>query len=211
MTAKLRIWGRASSSNVMKVLWLCEELSIPFERMDVGGPFGGTRTPEYLAKNPNALVPVIEEPDGFVLWESNAILRYLARSRAAGSPVYPSGLRAAADCDRWMDWQQTALNDPLRTVFFTLFRIPESERDWSAFGKAKDQAEALFGMLDDRLASRGFICGADLTLADIALGIYAYRWLAMPIERREMPYLRRWHDELATRPAWAKHVALPLT
>jgi glutathione S-transferase len=186
-------------------------LSIPFERLDVGGPFGGTRTPDYLAKNPNALVPVIEEEDGFVLWESNAILRYLARSRAPGHAIYPQDLRAAADCDRWLDWQQTALNDPLRSVFFTLFRIAEPERDWAAFAKAKDQADALFGMLDERLATRRFLCGDAFTLADIALGIYAYRWLKMPLERRAAPHLRRWHDDLATRPAWDKYVALPLT
>jgi glutathione S-transferase len=207
----LRIWGRANSSNVMKVLWLCEELAIPFERVDAGGAFGGTRTPDYLARNPNALVPVIEEPDGFVLWESNAIIRYLARSRAPDSPIYPKDLRQAADCDRWLDWQQTALNDPLRSVYFTLFRIPEPERDWAAFGKAREQAASLFGMLDERLASRRFVCGEAFTLADIALGIYAYRWLAMPVERPATPHLRRWHDELATRPAWGRYVALPLT
>jgi glutathione S-transferase len=207
----LRIWGRANSSNVMKVLWLCEELGIAFERVDAGGAFGRTKEPEYLAKNPNALVPVIEEADGFALWESNAILRYLARSRAPGHPIYPADLRAAADCDRWMDWQQTALNAPLVTVYFTLFRIPEPERDWAAFAKAKAQAEALFGMLDARLADRAFLCGEALTLADIALGIYAYRWLKLPVERAPAPQLQRWHDALAARPGFARHVALPLT
>lgn len=207
----LRIWGRATSSNVMKVLWLCEELDIPFERVDLGGPFGGTRTPDYLARNPNALVPAIEEPDGFVLWESNAILRYLARSRAPGNPVYPSDLREAADCDRWMDWQQTALNDPLRSAYFALFRTPEAGRDRDALARATEQAAALFGMLDQRLSTRRFLCGDAFTLADIALSIYAYRWLAMPVERPAAPHLRRWHDELATRPAWARYVALPLS
>jgi glutathione S-transferase len=207
----LRIWGRATSSNVMKLLWLCEELGIDFERIDVGGPFGGTREPAFLARNPNALVPVIEEPDGFVLWESNAILRYLARTRAPGHPVYPADAKAAADCDRWMDWQQTALNPPLVTVYFTLFRIPEPQRDWAAFEKAKAQVEALFGMLDDRLSRSAFLCGDALTLADIALGIYAYRWLLLPIERRAMPHLQRWHDALAARPGFQKYVALPLS
>ncbi|WP_439551320.1 glutathione S-transferase family protein [Falsiroseomonas sp.] len=207
----LRIWGRATSSNVMKLLWLCDELGLAFGRVDVGGPFGGTREASYLAKNPNALVPVIEDADGFVLWESNACLRYLARSRAPGHPVYPADLRAAADCDRWMDWQQTALNPPLVTVYFTLFRIPEAERDWQAFNAAKAQVEGLFGMLDDRLAGREFLCGDALTLADIALGIYAYRWLLLPIERQEMPHLRRWHDALAARPGFQRYVALPLS
>jgi glutathione S-transferase len=205
----LRIWGRATSSNVMKILWLCEELGIAFERMDVGGPFGGTREPSYLALNPNALVPTIED-DGFVLWESNAILRYLARSRAPGHAVYPQDLRAAADCDRWMDWQQTALNPPLVTVYFTLFRTPEPERDWAAFEKARAQVGSLFAMLDDRLAGRPFLCGDALTLADIALGIYAYRWLKLPLERPAAPHLQRWHDAQAERPGFARHVALPL-
>jgi glutathione S-transferase len=206
----LRIWGRATSSNVMKLLWLCEELGIAFERQDVGGPFGGTDTPEYRALNPNGLVPVIED-DGFVLWESNAILRYLARTRAPGHAIYPADPKAAANCDRWMDWQQTALNPPLVTVYFTLFRIPEPERDWVAYEKARAQVEALFGMLDARLAGSAFLCGEALTLADIALGIYAYRWLKLPIERRPMPHLQRWHDALATRPGFSKYVALPLT
>ncbi len=207
----LRIWGRATSSNVMKLLWLCEELGLAFERIDVGGPFGGTRDAAYLAKNPNALVPVIEEEDGFVLWESNACLRYLARSRAPSDPIYPTDVRAAADCDRWMDWQQTALNPPLVTVYFTLFRIPVAERDWKVFEAAKAQVEALFGMLDDRLSGSAFLCGEVLTLADIALGIYAYRWLLLPIERPEMPHLRRWHDALASRPGFRNCVALPLS
>jgi glutathione S-transferase len=205
----LRIWGRATSSNVMKVLWLCEELGIPFERIDLGGPFGGTQAPEYLARNPNALVPTIED-DGFVLWESNAILRYLVRTRAPSHPIYPADPRAAADCDRWMDWQQTALNPPLVTVYFTLFRIPEPERDWAAFAKAKAQVEALFAMLDARLATRRFLCGEAFTLADIALGIYAYRWLALDLEKPATPNLRRWHDEIATRAGFSKYVALPL-
>lgn len=207
----LRIWGRANSSNVMKLLWLCEELGIAFERIDAGGAFGGTRTPEYLARNPNALVPVIEEEDGFVLWESNAIMRYLARTRGAGRGLYPDDARAAADCDRWMDWQQTALNPPLVTVYFTLFRIPEPERDWAAFEKARAQVAALFSMLEDRLVKQDFICGAGFTLADIALGIYAYRWLKLPIERPPTPNLQRWHDALAARPGFARYVALPLT
>ncbi|MDP3415201.1 glutathione S-transferase family protein [Falsiroseomonas sp.] len=207
----LRIWGRANSSNVMKVLWLCEELGVPFERIDAGGAFGKTREPAYLAMNPNALVPTIEEPDGFTLWESNAILRYLARSRAPGNPIYPADLRLAADCDRWMDWQVASVNRPMTTVFFTYVRIPEAERDWPATDKARAEAETLWGMLDRHLAGRPFITGDDFTLADIALGIYAHRWFALPIERAEMPDLRAWYDRLLVRPGCAKHASGPLT
>jgi len=207
----LRIWGRANSSNVMKVLWACEELSIPFERIDAGGAFGRTREPEYLAKNPNALVPTIEEPDGFVLWESNAILRYLARTRAPGNTLYPADPRDAADCDRWMDWQLAAVNRPMTTIFFTWVRIPEAERDYPAAEKARAEAEALWRMLDARLAGRDFIGGAALTIADIALGVYVHRWFALPVARAELPALRAWYDRLLARPGYATHCAGALT
>ena len=101
----LKIWGRTSSSNVMKVLWLCDELGVAYERIDAGGAFGRTRDPDYLAKNPNALVPTIEEEDGYTLWESNSILRYLCNTRPGGAALYPSAPRERADVERWMDWQ----------------------------------------------------------------------------------------------------------
>ncbi|WP_235961595.1 glutathione S-transferase family protein [Falsiroseomonas selenitidurans] len=209
--AMLRIWGRANSSNVMKVLWLCEELGIAFERIDAGGAFGRTREPDYLAKNPNALVPTIEEPDGFTLWESNAILRYLARSRAPGHPIYPTELKLAADCDRWMDWQLGTLTAPMTTIFFTHVRIPEPDRDYPAAEKARAAAETLWAMLDAHLTGRPFITGDHLTLADIALGIYVHRWFVLPIQRAEMPALRAWYDRLLARPGCAKHASGPLT
>lgn len=207
----LRIWGRANSSNVMKVLWSCEELGVPFERIDAGGAFGRTKEPEYLAKNPNALVPTIEEPDGFVLWESNAIIRYLARTRAPGNTLYPADPRAAADCDRWMDWQLGALNAPMTTIFFTWVRIPEPERDYAAAGKARDAAERLWAMVEAKLGGNAFLGGANLTLADIALGVYVHRWFALPIERKPMPALEAWYARLQQRPGYAKHCAGPMT
>jgi glutathione S-transferase len=194
----------------MKVLWLCEELSIPFERVDAGGAFGRTKDPAYLAMNPNALVPTIED-DGFVLWESNAILRYLARTRAPGSAIYPSEPKAAADCERWMDWQLASLNAPMTTVFFTYVRIPEPERDWPATAKARDAAERLWGMVDARLQASDFVCGTSLTLADIAFGPYIHRWFALPIERQPMPALEAWYARLKSRSGYAKHVAVAMS
>ena len=126
----LKLWGRTSSSNVMKVLWLCEELAIPYERIDAGGEYGRTTEPFYLAMNPNSRVPTIEEPDGFTLWESNSILRYLVATRAAGDPLHPAEPRARANVERWMDWQLASLNAPMVTVFFTYVRIPEAKRDY---------------------------------------------------------------------------------
>jgi glutathione S-transferase len=206
----LKIWGRANSSNVMKVLFLCEELGIPFERVDAGGAFGRTKDADYLAKNPNSLVPTIEDGD-FVLWESNAIMRYLARTRAPGNPIYPSDPKTAADCDRWMDWQLSAVNPPMTTIFFTHVRIPEPDRDYAAAATARDAAARLWRMVEIKLGRNPYICGDKLTLCDIALGIYAHRWFVLPIEREDMPALAAWYARLKTHAGYAKHCIAPLT
>ena len=206
----LRIWGRTSSSNVMKLLWFCDEIGEAFERIDAGGAFGRTRDPAYLAMNPNALVPTIEDGD-FVLWESNSILRYLARTRARGAAFYPADPRAAADVERWMDWQLASINAPMTTVFFTYVRTPEAERDYAATAKARDAAEKLWAMVDARLQQHAFLCGDAPTLADIALGPYIHRWLNLPIARAEMPALTAWYARLMTRPGYARHCGGPMS
>lgn len=205
-----RLWGRTSSSNVMKVLWLCEELSLPHERIDAGGEFGRTTEPGYLAMNPNAKVPVIEEGGGFSLWESNSILRYLVAAHAPGSPLHPAEPRARADVERWMDWQLASLNGPMTTVFFTYVRTPEAERDHTATAQARDAAEALWAMVDRQLEGRDYVAGG-FSLADIALGPYLHRWLALPIARAPMPRLDAWHARLRERhPGFATHVAVEM-
>lgn len=208
--APITIWGRASSSNVMKVLWLCEELGLPYERIDAGGEFGRTREPGYLAMNPNALVPTLVEADGFSLWESNAILRYLSATRAPGTALHPADPRARADAERWMDWQLASLNPPMTTIFLGLVRTPAEKRDTAAIGAARDRAEALWAMVEARLAGRAFVTGEALTLADIALGVYAHRWLALPIARRDMPALSAWYARLLQRKGYREHCAGPL-
>lgn len=206
----LRLWGRTSSSNVMKVLWLCEELGLRCERIDAGGEFGRTTEPGYLAMNPNAKVPVIEEGGGFSLWESNSILRYLVAAHAPGSPLHPAEPRARADVERWMDWQLASLNGPMTTVFFTYVRTPEAERDHTATAQARDAAEALWAMVDRQLEGRDYVAGG-FSLADIALGPYLHRWLALPIARAPMPRLDAWHARLRERhPGFATHVAVEM-
>lgn len=206
----LKIWGRASSSNIMKLLWLAEELGIPYSRVDAGGAFGRTREAAYLAMNPNARVPTIEEPDGFTLWESNAICRYLVASRAPGHPLHPTEPRARALIERWMDWQLGHLTGPMTTVFFTYVRIPEDQRNWPATHAARDEAEALWDIVDGALGEAAFLGGPELSLADIALGPYLQRWLTLPITRRPQPRLLAWHGRLLERPGFARHVAVPL-
>ncbi|MES2711653.1 MAG: glutathione S-transferase family protein [Pseudomonadota bacterium] len=207
----ITIWGRTTSSNVMKVLWLCEELGLPFERIDAGGAFGRTKDADYLAMNPNATIPTIVEADGFSLWESNSILRYLCTTRAPGNALYPTEPRARADVDRWMDWQLASVNAPMVTIFFTYIRTPEDKRDWPATHAARDRAEALWRMVEARVSKHAFIAGDDLTIADIALGPYLHRWFALPIDRPPMPAVEAWHARLAARTGYAKYLAVPMS
>ena len=205
-----RLLGRANSSNVMKVIWLLEELGLPYERADVGGPFGGTDTPEYVAMNPNRVVPTLVEGD-FVLWESNAILRYLASANVQDSPLWPRDARARASIDRWMDWQQTTLNRPQSTVFQGLVRTAPEQRDRAAIAAAAVEIGRVWGMLDGVLGRVPYVAGPEFTLADIALGVHVHRWFSFELDKPDLQHLRGWYDRLLTRPAYRAHVALPMT
>lgn len=204
------LWGRANSSNVMKVIWLLEELALPYERRDAGGPFGGTDTPEYRRMNPMGLVPVLQE-DGFTMFESNAILRYLCAAHAPGSTLWPTDPRVRARVDQWMDWQQTALTPVATTVFIGLIRTPPEKRDMVAIGAAKERLAHYWGIVDEQLVKRAFVAGDAFTLADIALGVHVHRWLAFEFAKPETPHLTRWYERLLARPAYAAHVALPMS
>ncbi len=206
-----QLLGRANSSNVMKVVWLLEEMNLPYERQDIGGKFGGTDTAEYRAMNPNGVVPTLVE-DGFVLWESNAILRYLAATNPGGAAFWPTEARARANVDRWMDWLQTTLGPQMTPVFWGLVRHAPADRDGAAIERAATRLRELYGMLDRVLSGSAFIGGPDLSLADIAVGPHAHRWFNFELERPAHPHLRAWYDRLLARPAYQAHVAmLPLT
>jgi glutathione S-transferase len=199
------VWGRATSSNVMKVLWGLGELGLPFERIDVGGSFGKTDTTEYRAMNPTGLVPTLQE-DSFTLWESNVVLRYLCSAHAPDSAMWPQDIKARANVDRWMDAQQTVLNKPMSAVFWGLIRTPEDKRDMAAIGQAiKDTAKA-WGLIEPILARHAFIAGDAFTLADIPWGVHAHRWFNMDFDRPQLPALRAWYDRLCERPAYRDHV-----
>lgn len=205
-----QIWGRSNSSNVMKVVWLLETLGLAYERIDLGGPFGGNDTPGYRALNPNGKVPTYVE-DGFVLWESNAILAYICNEHAPGSSLYPAPPKLRADVDRWMYWQQTTVDAHQRTILQGLVRTPPEKRDRKALDAAAAELRRFWPMLDRQLDGRAFVCGAEFTLADIALGVHVHRWFAFDIERPELPELRRWYEGLRAMPAYAAHVALPVS
>jgi glutathione S-transferase len=205
----LRIWGRSNSINVQKVLWCCEELDVPYDRVDVGGPFGGNREPEYLRLNPNGLVPTISD-GGLVLWESNAIVRYLAARHGMGT-LCPEDLAARADADRWMDWQLGTLWADFRPAFVGLVRTPPEERDRASIAAAIGQTAGNLALLDAHLAGRDYVTGPSLTMADIPLGVTAYRWFALDVERPAMPNLEAWYERLRARGPYSATVLSPLS
>ena len=204
----LKIWGRTNSINVQKVLWCCGELGLAFERVDAGMQFGVNNTPEYKAKNPNALVPMIDD-DGFILWESQAIVRYLARKHGLGS-LCPSDAKACADADRWMDWNATTVWPNLRPVFWNLVRTEPAKRDMALVATSRKGLAGSMIILDAHLASRAYVSGADFTMGDIPVGVSLHRWFQMDIEREDLPNLAAYYKRLQARPAFAKHAGLPL-
>jgi glutathione S-transferase len=204
----LRVWGRRDSYNVQKVLWCIGELGIEYERIDAGAGFGVTDTPDYLLLNPNGRVPTIED-DGFVLWESNAIVRYLSAKHGEGT-LCPSDPRQRADADRWMTWQTTTAGPNMRLLVMALFRTRPEERDNDAVDRMTGVATAHWTILDRWLADRDYVAGASLTMGDVPIGAYAYRWFSMPVSRPLLPHLQAWYERLIARPAYRETVMLPL-
>jgi glutathione S-transferase len=206
----LKIWGRANSVNVQKVLWTCDELGLAYERTDAGGVFGVVDTPEYRKLNPNGRVPTLVDGD-FVLWESNAIIRYLAL-KAGDTAIYPQDIRERARIERWLDWSLASLQPAERAMFWGLVRTPPEKRNMADIEASRDASAACWTILDRHLEGRAFVEAGCFTLADVVLGAYAHRWYAVPdIERPEFPNLAAWYERLKQRSACAKHVAITLT
>ena len=204
----LKIWGRLNSINVQKAMFCVEELGLPHERVDAGMHFGVNKTPEYLAMNPNARIPTIDD-DGFILWESNVIVRYLAAKHGAGS-LWPEDARARADIDRWMDWQQTSHNPPLTTLFWGLVRAPGA-RPPDEIAAAQTEMVGLMRMLEARLVDRAWIGGDAFTMADCVMGPAVHRWSNIPIEREPLPHVERYYRSILARPAGRRLLTTPLS
>ena len=204
----LRVLGRKTSINVQKVMWLAAELELEVERVDIGGPFGGNDTPEYLAKNPNGLVPTLEDGD-FILWESHSIVRYLSEKygRAPWSPEDATG-RAAAS--QWMDWYLTKMHPHMTVIFWALIRTAPEGRDMAAVNAAVEQAGQMWTLLDRQLEGRDYLTGSEPTIADIPVGCSAARWFTMEVERPALPRLEAWYERIKDRPGYQDHVIMPL-
>ena len=205
----LKILGRNNSSNVQKVLWALGELDLEYTRDDIGGPFGGNRETDYLIMNPNGLVPTLIDGDT-VLWESNVIVRYLARKYAPNS-LLPDSLTDLARAEQWMDWQQTVVAPAHFPVFWGLIRTAPEDRDLDAINNGRDRFEQVMTILDHHLSDSAFVGGENLSMADIPVGIMVYRWFTLDIERMELPSLHRWYQRLADRPAYKNNVMIGLT
>jgi glutathione S-transferase len=207
----LKIWGRNTSSNVQKVIWALAEMKIPFERIDVGGAFGKTKDPFYLAMNPNSLVPTLEEDDGFTMWESNSIVRYLA-AKHASRVLEPADLKVRALANKWMDWQLSVMGPAITPVFWGLIRTPPEKRDPAAIDAGKVKTVAAAKMLDAQLGKTQYLAGDAFSYGDIPVGIMIYRFVQLIPERPAMPSLDRWYTAISSRDAFKEQVgSVPLT
>jgi glutathione S-transferase len=213
----LRIWGRLSSINVQKVVWCARELHLDHERIDIGVSEGDLDTEAYVRLNPDRSIPVIEDFRGtdvggepFVLWESNAIVRYLC-AHDGEDTLWPGNVKARALADRWMDWQTNAFSPAMVDAFRQLVRVPAGQRDPDLIARSLERTEPLAARLDEALAQREFICGDRFTMADIPLACAAHRWLGLPVTRQPRAHLERWLAAMRARPAATGILVLPLT
>lgn len=198
----IKVWGRRSSSNVQAVLWCLGELDLPYDRVDAGFVYGVVDTPEYLAMNPNGTVPTLQDGDNPPLWETGAILRYLANAHAPET-FWPADPIARADVDRWAEWSK--INIALRftgPVFWRVVRTPPSRRDPAAIADALCTLDKYLAIAEARLAGRPYLVGERLTLADIQFGHCLFRYFDIDIERSEHPNIRRYYETLTERPAY---------
>jgi glutathione S-transferase len=211
MEHTVHLWGRLSSLNVRKVVWTAQELGIPFQRTDAGMAFGITKTPEFLQKNPNALVPLMEDGD-FVLWESNAIVRYLCARYGMAQGLYPDDLPSRFDAERWMEWQQTTFNGAGGPAFVQLVRTAPEARKAALIQVSVEKTEPLLALLNRHLANLSYLGGDSFGMADIPMGCEMHRWWGMRsslfeacgVQRQEiqsLPHVQRWFGQLQQRPA----------
>jgi len=207
----IKVWGRNTSSNVQKVMWAIGEMKVPHQRIDLGGAFGKNNEAPYLAMNPNGLVPTLEEEDGFTLWESNTIVRYLA-GKHADRTLEPEDLKTRALASKWMDWQLSVMGPAITPVFWGLIRTAPEKRDHAAIDAGRAKTTAAAKMLDDQLGTTRYLAGDAFSYGDIPVGIMIYRFVQLMPERPAMPQLDRWYQAISSREAFKEQVAsVPLT
>ncbi|MDA4844181.1 glutathione S-transferase family protein [Hoeflea poritis] len=204
----LTVLGRRSSINVQKVAWLLAELQVPHRHIELGGAFGGLDTPEFRMMNPHGKVPVLKDGD-HVVWESHAILRYLA-ARHPDTGFWKDEPAERAQVDQWMEWSETVLqSDFIGGVFWGFYRTPEEQRDWRSIHQSVERCGAHFKLLDEMLADGGNLLGEALTLADITVGVHLYRYFNLDFKRPEIPSVSAWYERLQQRDGYRENVMIP--
>lgn len=205
----LKIWGRINSTNVKKALWAAEELGLDYQQINVGGPFGGLTEPDFLALNPNGLIPLLQDGDT-TLWESNVIVRYLAATYTSNG-LWIENPAKRAQAEKWMDWSSTTLFGDFRDIMMHLIRLPEEQRDPLILQRGIDGLTQALRIADNELAKKPWFSGEHFGIGDIPLGCYAYAWFQFPLVRPSMPHLENWYERLTQRSAYRKAVMTPLT
>ncbi len=200
----ITVWGRATSSNVQKVMWTIGELGLAHKRIDVGGKYGGLDTPEYRAMNPHGVIPTIEM-DGYVMWESNAIVRHLA-SLDPSRRLWPAEPAASGAADMWAEWSSIYVQRPVTALFWAVVRTRPSEHDANKIAAAKKEAYGALAKANAVLETRDFLAGDTLSIADINFGHTLYRYHEMEIDRPDLPGVAAYYARLSTRPAYNEHV-----
>lgn len=202
----ITIYGRPTAWNVRKVLFFLEDIGLPYERLDYGRGFKPTNTPEFLALNPNAMVPVLVDGDT-VLWESHTILRYLAAKNGPES-YYPKKLEHRAIVDQWLDWKIGHVSPAIRPLFFRHF-LKMGEFTDREVTEGETECARLFTILNDQLArTGGYVAGPDLTIADSSIGMAAHRWLNLPLKRPDLPHVTRYYEALSKLPSYEKTIRI---
>lgn len=204
--AMLTIYGRATSSNVQLVMWAVAELGLDHQRLDYGHVHGGTDTPEFRAMNPRGLVPVLRDGD-LIVWESCAILRYLAAAYGDGGAFWPADAAARARVDMWAEWAKNELSQAFTApIFWSRVRTAAKDRDEAALSAAVTRFEGHLDLLEAQLQGRRYVVGEVLTAADIVIGHLLYRWFDIDIPRRPRVNIQAYYQRLADRPAYQQHV-----
>lgn len=202
----LTVWGRKTSSNVQALMWCIGEMELPYVRHDIGHKYKGTETDFYYSLNPNRTVPVLQDGTAPPLWETGAILRYLANRYGAES-FWPSDDIQKANIDKWAEWSKinvaTAFNLP---VFWRVVRTPQENRDEQAITEAMVKLENYLSVAEAQFEKHRFLAGDDFSLADIQFGHVLYRYYDIDVVRKSLPRLRAYYENIAVRPAFQEHV-----
>ncbi len=208
----LKIWGRNTSSNVQKAMWAVGELGVEVNRIDVGGAFGKNKEAPYLAMNPNGLVPTLEEEDGFILWESNSIVRYLGGKYDKSGVLEPRDAKQRALASQWMDWQLSVVGPAITPAFWGLIRTPPEKRDHAAINASQEKTTAAMQLLDGQLGNTEYVAGPSFSYGDIPVGVMCYRYRQLVPDRPKTPNLDRWFGAISARQAFKDHVgSIPLS